>query len=297
MNFLPIAVIGYAIYGGATLIDKILLNKPLPHPIVYTFYISLMGLATILLIPFGLELNFQVILYGAISGVFGNLALLTYFTSLKSGEASVVSPIVGVLNPLFALILSVIFLNELLAGRQIMGMFILLLGAIILTLNQLFKVRLNKQLLVMALSGLFFAFAYIFLRETFLTSNFVTGLVVSRVTGGVLAFSFLFFPKIRSQIFDSRLTKNHFANHTSYLLILGQIMGAAGGLLIAFAVSLQNPALVNSLFGVQYLVIMAAALILYERHSHILDETLTAKVLTRKIIAIFILSFGLYLLT
>lgn len=297
MSFLPVAVLGYLLNGATTLIDKILLERALPHPAVYTFYIAILGSFTILLSPFGLILNSQIIFWGTVSGILGTLATMIYFESLKHGEASVVPAVIGALNPLFTLILGAIFLNQVLNSTQILAFFILLLGAWILTINYWFKVRFNRQLSLMALSGLLFAIAYLTLREGFLISNFISGLVVSRAAGGLLVLFFLISPTVRDQIFSSRLTKNHFANKTSLLLFGGQILGAAGGLLITYAVSLENPALVNSLFGVQYLVILAVALILYERHEHLLDERLSKKVLTQKIIAIFILSFGMYLLS
>ena len=158
------------------------------------------------------------------------------------------------------------------------------------------KVRVNKQLALMFLSGFLFALTALTLRESFLASNFISGLVVSRVAGGLLVLPLLFSSHFRIQIFASRLTKHHFANKTSMLLLGGQLMGAVGGLLLTFAISLENPALVNSLFGVQYLVILTVALSLYKKHPHLFDERLTKSVVIQKIIGVLFLSLGLYLL-
>src|SRR3989344_3714852 len=105
INFLPIALLGYALNGVSTLVDKILLNKSLPSPFIYAFYINILGLLALFAIPFGVNLTTLSILFGTMAGVTFVFALLSYFESLRMGEASVVSPIVGALNPLFALLI------------------------------------------------------------------------------------------------------------------------------------------------------------------------------------------------
>ena len=153
LNFLPISILGYALNGGATLIDKILLQKSLPHPIVYTFYMSVMAMAAaLLLIPFGITINLQIVFFSFLTAVFGCLAYITYFEALKNGEASVVSPVVGALNPFFTFILEIVILNQIFTKNQILALFILLLGSSVLMFNHLLKIRLNRQLLMIVLS-------------------------------------------------------------------------------------------------------------------------------------------------
>lgn len=296
-SFLPIAILGYLLGGGATLIDKILLNKSIPHPIVYTFYIAILGFGTTILIPFGLIITPQIVFFATISGITGTLGAFTYFKSLQQGEASVVTPIIGVLNPVFTVILGFFFLTQFLNFDQIKAFLVLIFGTLILTLSLIRKVRFDRQLPTMILSGFLYALAYISLKEVFLQSNFITGLTLTRITGGIFALTFLIPPLFRKEIIASKISKHHFANKTSYLMFFGQLLGAIGGILITYAVSLTHPALVNSLFGAQYLVILIAALILYKRHSDILGEHLTKPVLVQKVLGIIILSFGLYLLT
>lgn len=296
MSFLVFAVLGYILNGGATLIDKILLNGSERHPIVYTFYIALLGFGTIILIPFGLILTPQIILYATLGGIAATLGAFTYFKSLQQGEASVVTPIIGVINPVLTVILGIFFLSQILDVNQVKAFLIIVLGTLILTLNLLRKVKFNQQLPTMILSGFLYALAYLFLKEVFIQSNFITGLTLTRLSGAVFALTFLIPSVFRKEIIASKISRHHFANKSSYLMFFGQFMGAIGGILITYAVSLSHPALVNSLFGVQYLVILAAALIFYERHSHILGENLTKPVLIQKVIGIIILSFGLYLL-
>lgn len=298
ISYIPIAILAYALNGGAIIVDKILLRTSLPNPLVYTFYISLLGILTVFLIPLGLKLNTTAVIFSIISGLFGTFAFLTFFKGLKLGEVSVVGPVVGALNPLFTLIFGIVLFNQILTSSQLTAFFLLLIGAVILTFNiWANKLKFSEQLFMMVLSGIFFAAASLFLKEAFLSSNFITGLVISRVAAALFVLLFLIPKNLRSQIFSSKLATNNFLNKTSILLLSGQTMGALFGLLWAYTISLTSPAVVNSLFGIQYLVILGAALILGKNHPKLLDETLSFGVITQKIIGAAILSFGVYLLS
>lgn len=295
MNFILVAVLAYILNGGVILVDKILLKTSVPNASVYTFYINALGLISLLLLPFGVNFNLQIIIPGAVSGVAFAFATLTFFQSLKSGEASVCAPVVGALNPFFGFILGSLFLNQVLNPQEITGFFVILAGTGILTFNLWFsKLGLNKQAFLMVLSGLLYAISFLFLKEVFSGSNFVTGLVFTRTAAAATVFCFLLSKKLRGQIFDSQTFK---FKSTSSLLLFGQSMGAGSGLLLVYATSLASPALVNSLFGMQYIVILGAALILGKNHPNLLDEKLTKSVIFQKILGAGILSFGVYLLS
>lgn len=297
MSFLPFAILAYVFNGFSTIIDKILLKTGLPNPVVYVFYINILGLLALFLLPFGIIFDLEAASFSVLSGILFSFALLTYFQSLKMGEASVVAPMVGSLNPLFTLIIGYFLLGQVLADTQLLAFFVILLGAFFLTSSLwLSKLHFNKQLTFMILSGFFFGLSNIALKEGFNASNFVSGLVFNRLGGGLLVLIFLLDISTRSQIFASKLTRNNFMNKTSLLVFTGQTMGALSGLLITFGIFLANPALVNALFGVQYLVILGAALILSKDHPGLLEERLTKKTLAQKILGAVILSIGVFLL-
>ncbi|KKR80206.1 MAG: hypothetical protein UU73_C0005G0038 [Candidatus Daviesbacteria bacterium GW2011_GWA1_41_61] len=299
MSFLPIAVLAYALSGGAIIIDKILLKTSLPNPLTYAFYISLLQLLVLLLIPFGFSLNLGTPAYLAIiSGIFYVFALYTFFASLKKNEASVVGPLVGMLNPFFTILLGSLFLSQTLTPIQNFAVFILILGALILTLNiWRNKLQFNRRILWIITSGLLFALSYLLLREAFFTLSFLDGLIVSRTSSGLFVLTFLIFPHIKKQIFTSNKSQQTVSSKSTLILLAsGQTMGALSGLLIAYGVKLANPALVNSLFGIQYLVILTTAIFLAKNRPQLLDETLSKAVITQKVVGAAVLSLGLYLL-
>lgn len=299
MSFLPIAILAYALNAGSIIIDKILLQKSIPNPIAYAFFISVLGLLTVFLLPFGFSTpSWGVILLCFFSGISFTLALYAMFTSLKNQEASVVGPIVGSLNPLFTIVIGFLFFAQLLSYTHTLAILILVFGALIIGINfNNHKFTLDKNLVWMIAAGLLFAISYVLLREAFLQTNFITGLITSRLGGGLFAMSFLIFPNLRRDIFAKRTQSLSQTKITAALLFTGQAMGALQGLLLTYAVSLASPALVNSLFGVQYVVILAFALLIYKKHPQLLDENLSSTVILQKVIGVIILSIGLYLLS
>ncbi len=299
IGFLPIAILAYALNAGAIIVDKILLQKSIPNPIAYAFFISVLGLLTVLLIPFGFSLpSLNVVLMCIFSGISFTLALYAMFISLKNAEASTVGPIIGALNPLFTIIIGFLFFAQLLSSTQIIAVLILVTGATIISIDfRHHLLLLNKNLFWMIASGAFFALSYVLLREAFLQTNFLNGLILSRLGGGVFALTFLIFPTLRREIFTKKPQSSSQNKITATLLLFGQLMGASQGLLLTYAVSLASPALVNSLFGVQYLVILLFSLAIYRKYPSLLDETLTRTTILQKIIGVIILSFGLYVLS
>lgn len=299
IGFLPIAILAYALNAGSIIIDKILLQKSIPNPIVYVFFINTLGLLTVFLIPFGFSLpNLQVILLCTFSGIAFAVALFAMFTSLKTQAASVVGPIIGALNPLFTIVIGWLFFAQLLSPIHIFAILILVFGALVIGINfNKSKVILNKNLLWMVASGAFFALSYVLLREAFLHTNFISGLILSRLGGVLFVLPLLLFPNLRQEIFTRNNQSSSQTKITTVLLFTGQIMGAAQGLLLTYAVSLASPALVNSLFGVQYVVILIFALLTFKEHPRWLGENLGRAAIFQKIMGVVILSIGLYLLS
>lgn len=307
MSFLPIAVIAYIFNAGALLIDRILIRTSLSNPAIYTFYVNLLQLLVVFLIPFGYHFSLNNAFYLAVaSGVLSVLAFYAYFTSLKLNEASVVGPVVGTFNPLFSLILGgFLFASQALSTTQHLAFFVLLTGTVILTWNLWRQgLNLNRKFVMMVVSGFFFGFSYVLLRQSFVESSFLDGFINSRVASGIFVLSFLLFPEVKKPILqffykESQVTSsqaNESSRSTLILLGAGQIMGAISVTLITFGVSLASPALVNALFGVQYLVILIVSLLLAKSHPHLLEEKLSQRVIARKTLGALVISLGLYLL-
>lgn len=296
--FIPISILAYAFQGVSVLIAKAQLESSLPRPIAYAFYGTISQLLAIVLIPFGFTWDFSslVLTQSFLAGATFFVAVVLMMQGIKDNEASVAGPVIGALNPLFALIIGWIFLGQVLTANQTWAVVILIIGAVVLTLNHWVKgIKTFKyNFLILVLSGALYGLSYVFLREVFLQTSFINGLVLSRIAVGICAFTLLVLPSWRTQIFSK--PKKEQVEKTSFVFIIGQIAAGISNLLIFYAVSLANPAIVNSFFGIQYIIILGAAFLLYKKHPKLLDEDISKKTVGLKIAGIGILSFGLYLI-
>ena len=293
-GFLPISILAYALTGGSILINKIQLQTKQLDPLSYTFYAGVLQVLALFLVPFGFNLNMSAwaIILAIFSGVAWLLALFALFKALSLVEASVVVPLVGGLNPLVSFLIGILVLGEIFTSLQLWAFLLFLTGGLTLTLNMwLKKLALNTSFLWIVASGFLFALSYVFLRQTFLQTTFINGLIISRVSAGIFSLFFL--------LMMPRQAMSHSLRSLSVMVIFlaGQLLGVSASFLLFFATSLASPALVNALFGTQYLVIIGAAFILKKQHPQLMDENLSRVVLVQKLAGVAILSYGIYLLS
>lgn len=297
IGFLPIAILAYALEGGAIVVNKVQLQTRQLNPLSYTFYSGVLQGLAILLFPFGFKFDFSqsALIFSGASGVIFVLALYALYRALQENEASVAGPLVGAFNPLFIQLLGAAILGQLLTQSQLVAFYVLILGGLIISLNLWIKLKIHSGFWWIVLSGFLLAISYIFLREAFLQTSFMNGLILSRVAAAIFALLFLLIPVFKKQILSQENHTN--ASSVTVLFLFGQGLAAGGNFLIFLGTSLTSPALVNAFFGVEYLVIMLVALILVKKAPQLLDENLSKGVLLQKLAGAAVLSLGVYLLS
>lgn len=302
MNYLPIALIAYTLNAVAVTIDKFLITKKIPDPLVYVFYFSLISLVVLPVVPFVAKpdpLTFVTASAYIFLWVIGAYFMLK---GLKIGQVARVIPIIGTLIPIFLLIEAV--LTSSINFYQIIAVLLLTSGLVFLTIFD-WKGKIIKQELVYEIvSAFFFASAYIILRQAYLMSNFMTVLVYSHLALIPLGLVLLFIPATRKIIFPQRSEesqkvpywKSFFKSKTSLIFGIGQVSAGISELLLTYSVSLATPALVNSLQGTQYVFLFGLNLVLAKTNPAVFSEDLSPKVLLSKLLGIIVIGTGLYLL-
>lgn len=295
MPYLPVVLLGYIFNSTSTLISKFIVDVNVPNPYVYTFYVSVLGLIVIVLAPFGFTLPTpEVFLISAFCALAFILALLMFYSSLYFDETSVVAPVVGTCNAIFTLLISILLFDEAVLQSHLLAVFLLVLGLIFLVSTHLLEFKYKpKHLLLMVGAGLFYAISAVLMRAVFLQTNFISGLILVYVITGCISLLFLTVPQLRKQILSSVVNKNHLINKTSRLLILGELLGAGGGFLITFGYSLTSAAIINSMQGVQYIFILAVAMLLPKHLKHLLGEDFIYKGIVLKVIGSALIVIGL----
>lgn len=294
MSHLPFTLIAYFFNSLAVLTNKFLLQKTIPDPLVYIFYISLVSFLAVFALPFTHIPTFDTFILASLSTLLWTLGAYFMFKALKLGQVSRVIPIIGTLIPLILLI----FASETktITTAQSLAVWFLIVGMVFLTLSN-WQGKLNlKEILLEALSAASFAISYLLLRQAYLNLDFFSVLVWSRLILLPLGIFILLIPTLRGKIFTKSGPKIDFLSKTGIIFLGGQISGAISELLLLFSVSLANPALVNSLQGTQYIFLLFFALILSKKYPLIFEEKYTLKILLPKIFGISLIVLGLFFL-
>lgn len=287
MNHIPFTLTAYFFNALAVVANKFLLNKTIPEPVVYVFYISLVSLLAILALPFTKIPTLDTFIIASVSTLLWTSGAYFMFAALKNGQVSRVIPIIGTLIPLILLIAASV--TSAVSQTQILSVVILLIGMFFLTRSDLQGGFKKKELLLEILSAAAFALSYIVLRQAYLKLNFFSVLVWSRLILLPLGILLLLVPRLRREIITSKGPAINFFSKEGLIFIGGQLSGAFSELLLLFSISLANPALVNSLQGTQYIFLLIFGLIFFK-------EKYTTASLISKITGIAAIGIGLYLL-
>ncbi len=144
MNPIIALIIANIIWGAGSPIFKLALTN-LP---VYTFVFARFFFATLIFLPFVIKAKQKISLKDYrdlfIAGIFGvTLHISAYFLGLQRTQ-SINAPIIASASPVFLFFLSVIFLKEKLNFKVLNGMFLSLLGVLVIVLAPIFGLKINN---------------------------------------------------------------------------------------------------------------------------------------------------------
>ena len=298
--WLTVAVAAYLILAVVFLVNKYLLAGPLPNPKVFTFYVGILGILVLLIIPFTgffIPSSFQIFL-SLLSGALFIYALFWQYKALHLFEVSRVIPAIGGLVPLFSFGLVYLFSagKETLSFLEIIAFLLLVSGSILITFKRRSLITL-KSLRVSVLAAFLFSLSFVLAKYVYLEQTFWNSFIWMRIGGFLFALCFfLFFKEIKREVFARRVG---LAPKTALIFLTSQAAGAGALILQNWAIFLAPLvflAVINALQGVQYAFLLIFAVLLSVKFPRILKEEVSKEVIFQKIIAILLIGAGLVLL-
>ena len=296
MIWVLILIVAHLFYAGVFILDKYILAKPMPNPIVYAFWVGLLGIFILFLIPLGLmfpEIKFVMpnkteVFWGLIAGIAQIWALVVFYKALHKSEVSRLVPFVGGISAMFILLLNAITIHEFFTTNQVIAFILLVMGSLIIGIKK--KESFGRGIFGLAvLSAFLFAVFWLITKYLFLGTNFVSGLIWVRTGVAIIALMLLFSRKNRKMIFTK--TSEVKPKATKFFL-LGRGLNVLGSLFLYGAVFLGNVVLINAMQGLQYLFVLILALFLYKKIPN-LKEHFNKETLFQKIFAILLICVGL----
>lgn len=296
MNYLIIAIAAYLLNAVAVTIDKILLVKRLPNPALYVFYISAFSLVVLAAAPFTKFPPFNVFFISSAATILWTLGAFFMFRALKTGEAIRVIPVIGTLIPIILLFMSAV--SGSINLNEIWAVIFLLLGLIFLVFPYLKGKFSFEEIGQEVISALFFANSYFLLKIAYDAHDFQSVFVYSRLILLPIILIILAFPFLRRLILSGASHKpGNLFSKTGFMLLVGQGSGGLSQLLLTFAISLANPAVINSIQGIQYVFLFILGLLLSKKYPAAFNDKLNRAHILGKVVGIVLIFFGLWVLS
>jgi drug/metabolite transporter (DMT)-like permease len=134
--FIFLAAFAYFLNAGVYIADKFLLSNKIHSSVVYAFYVGIWSIFNVFLLFFDPWMpNLRELGIDLLAGLLFLATLIFWYKALHQSEATRVVPIVGALTPIFSFIFSYIFLEEVLAEREILAFLILVIGGLLISVK------------------------------------------------------------------------------------------------------------------------------------------------------------------
>lgn len=304
MNWIPIALISPIALALVNLIDKTLIEKYFKGGEVGALLIfsGIVGLPVTVLIwilnPTAISIPILAAVTLTVNGILYLFSLFPYFKALELEDASTVSPLF-LTTPVIGLLLGFLFLNEVPQTISLIASAIIAIGAFLLSadLTDHRHPILKRQMFFLMLAASFLTavnaliFKFISIEVGFWTTAFweYIGFIVFAAV--ILAFK----PTFRLQFIQV------FKSNSAQLIgvnAFNETLAVAAKLSLHFATLLAPLGLVFFVAeGTQPLFVLLFALIATKLWPQYIQESISKKALSQKIIAIALMSSGLYLLS
>lgn len=297
MNFIRngvfIAIIAHGLIGTSLVWDKVLLQQPETKNLVpYVFWLGVISVFGLLLTPFGFRmpvLSTAVIAMAA--GALQLAAVFFYYAALKFGEASQALAIMGGFSPVATALIGVLLLRNPIGKGNFLAFTLMTLGGFVMFFSE--RIHLRETLPSVIAASALFGLVNVMQKVAFNNTNFVTGYVFFTI--GTFAGSLLLLIPAawRRQIF-AKSSRGKPRNRFWYFV--NRFMAGVGSFLVYYAISLENPAVVDAITGVRYAIIFVGALLLTRIKPKWLKEDFGGWTLAGKTAATLLVVAGLVLL-
>lgn len=298
MSFISIAIIGYSLLAVEGVLSKYLLTGKIKSWQVYLFYVGMLSLFGLVFIPFGLAWwGMNVFVFSLLSGLSLFVSLAFLFQALQVSAVSRVYVLYGAITTITTFILANVFFMEELTIKEIIGIVFLLIGGFFISFK-FYKRRFFSSYKKIILAGVLAGISFVLLKNVYDNSNFVSGYVYSRLGIFLGTLIFLAIPIFRKEIFKKRISQKKEKKLGNFFgVVLAKAIAGAGVILISYSISIGSVTIVNALNSVQYLLTFFLATILAVFLKNVIKERLTFSNVVFKLIGVFFISLGVFLVS
>lgn len=316
MAWLSVAIFSYFINAGVYVGDKFMLSKKFHSSITYAFYVGIWSVLNFVLLVFAPYVpSPKWLMIDLAAGALFLFTIVFWYKALHQSEATRVVPIVGGLTPIFTLILASLFLGETLNQKHLVAFPVLIFGGVLISVKHTKIYAVTKviervqevfgliharylpvrRLLINSLVAAFFFSAYnVLIKYIYMHEPFLGSFVWSRLGTFLATLAILMVPEWRQSITEHQRGVKKQSSLVFFLSV--RFLAAMAFIMLNWAISLGNVAMVNVLQGVQYVFLIIIVLFLSKVVPAIYNEEMGRDVILQKMGGILLVSYGLYVL-
>lgn len=291
-NSLSLALTAAFLWASVNVIDKHVLTKYIKDPVLPALALGLIGfiLGIGLMFIYGVaELNSYLITLGLLSGILYTLSSLSYLKALTLGDVSQLIPIFFT-APILLIPIDIIFLNETFSLGTLLGIILLILGAVGINLNKSFKVEITPALYFIVLSTILYSLTSVLNKELLTSLSPIDVLSLTRITA-ILPILPFFFTK-KSAIKD--LYNSH-KKRPFIIMTITELINLLAVFAITAAFALGSVSTVTALTSFQALFVLILGYLLTKLNPNIKLDKLSNRAAIQRLICIIILVSGSFL--
>ncbi|MFH0819155.1 MAG: DMT family transporter [Patescibacteria group bacterium] len=290
MNWILLSILAAGLYTVIYVIDKLMIDNLIKKPSLaaavsslstFAFFIATSIIKTDITFD-----NPKIIVLSLLAGVVNGLTILLYYYILSKEEMSRFIPVLS-LMPAFVIILSYFILNETFSTIIYVGIFLVIIGSILISLKKSdLKIKLNLSFLLAILTAMGFAVKNVLIK---LGSQSIDVHEVNYWLGigaGLMFFIFL----------TKGWDKNKKIIKASTILFFVDLISAGTFYVLAIALSHGPASLVSSMIQLKLVFTFIVAIIFSVFFPKILKEKLSKFIIIQKTFAIIIIIFGALLI-
>lgn len=292
-NGVFMALIANGLIGISLIWDKVLLKRPETKNLVsYVFWMGAISIFGLALIPFGFKMPpTWVAGLALVTGILHLVAIYFYYAALKSGEATQTLAVMGGFSPVATALIGIPLLRSQLGGYRLIAFALLTAGGFVMFFAE--RVPLRKMLFRVIMASAVFGLVNVLEKMVYENTNFVSGYVFFTFGTFIAAMAMLVLPGWRSQI---KQESENAEARSRFWYFVNRFISGVGSFLVFYSISLTNPALVDAITAVRYVIIFISAYALTKLKPIWLSENFNGRVLLSKTGATLLVVAGLVIL-
>jgi len=293
MLWILFSILAALVWAIVSIVDKYIFTKWIRKPVIPLMILGVIGLVAsffVYLFHGFSYLSYFNIALAFVAGILYVIGILFYFKAVKIEEISRVIPLLY-LSSLFVSILAAIFLGEIFTPIKYLGIFLLIIGAILVSSKNFIKFGFGKAFWFMIVTSLALSVDAVITKYLLNFADFWTIFSYIRI-GAFFALIPIFYFSFKDLIF---VVREH-GKKVIIVISLNEILSVVSVLFITIATAIGYVTLVNALSSVEPFFVLLFAVILSIFYPKILKEEIGKSAVLLKLIAITLMFVGVILI-